>query len=156
MCLASLMAGCACAPSTAVIQQVGLPLPRGGYDAEGVFCVTTDVSNADVAQAKGANYAPRLADALPMDGTNQAGHGSSVDQGYAVTNFEQASVFGSAPDPVGPHKRDVGYSPLCPLIKVTWAGGAARRTLKSDEDVPMSAWAPAFQPPQRGSPCFAA
>jgi hypothetical protein len=129
------MAGCASAPSPAVIDQVRLPLLRGWYDAEEVFYVTTDVSNADVAQAKGANFAPRLADALPVAGTTQPGRGSSVDKVYAVSNFEQGSVFASAPDPVGHLNRDLAYSPLWQMIKVTWTDGATRRTLKSEEDV---------------------
>ena len=135
LCLVALMAGCASTPSPAMIDQVRLPLLRGWYDAEEVFYVTTDVSNADVARAKGANFAPRLAEALPVAGATQPGHASSVDKVYAVTNFEQASVFGSAPDPVGHLNRDVAYSPLWQMIKVTWTDGATRRTLKSDEDV---------------------
>ena len=99
VCLSALIAGCASAPSTAVVDQVRLPLLRGWYDAEEVIYVTTDVSNADVARAKGANFAPRLADALPVAGTTQPGHASSVDKVYAVTNFEQGAVFASAPIP---------------------------------------------------------
>jgi hypothetical protein len=63
------------------MNQVRLPFLRGWNDAEEVFCVTTDVSNAEVARAKGANFAPRLADALPLAGTRQPGQGSSVDKG---------------------------------------------------------------------------
>jgi len=108
---------------------------RGWYDAEEVFYVTTDVSNADVARAKGANFAPRLADALPSAGTTLPGHATSVDKVYALTNYEQGSVFASAPDPVGHLNRDLAYSPLWQMIKVTWIDGAIRRELKSDEDV---------------------
>ena len=135
VCFAVLIGGCVSAPSTAVVDQVRLPVLRGWYDAEEVFYVTTDVSNADVARAKGANFAPRLADALPSAGTTLPGHATSVDKVYAVTNFEQGSVFASAPDPVGHLNRDLAYSPLWQMIKVTWIDGAIRRELKSDEDV---------------------
>lgn len=53
---------------------------------------------ADVAPAKGANFAPRLADALPA-GKPEPGRPSSVDKVYAVTNFQQASW------PAGQHLR---------------------------------------------------
>lgn len=80
--------------------RVQLPLLTGWFEGEAVLKVTTDVSHADVAAAKGANFAPRLAQALPS-GPPQPGRRSSVDKVYAVTNFEQASVFASAPSPVG-------------------------------------------------------
>lgn len=111
-----------------------LPLLRGWFDGEEVFYVTTDVSHADVARAKGANFSPRLADALPA-GPAQPGRRSSVDKVYAVTNFDQASIFASAPFPVGPASRDVAYSPLWQMVKVTWGDGRAQRILKSEEDV---------------------
>ena len=135
LCVTALNAGCANAPPKVLVDQVRLPLLRGWYDAEEVFYVTTDVSNADVARAKGANFAPRLADALPSAGTTPPGHATSVDKVYALTNFEQGSVFASAPDPVGHLNRDLAYSPLWQMIKVTWIDGAIRRELKSDEDV---------------------
>ena len=60
----------------------------GWFEGEEVFYITTDVSHADVAEAKGANFAPRLADALPA-GPPVPGRRSSVDKVYAVTNFKQ-------------------------------------------------------------------
>ena len=93
-----------------------IPVLRGWFDGEEVFYITTDVSHADVAEAKGANFAPRLAAALP---TGKAEPGSSsVDKVYAVTNFQQASVFASAPYPMGPASRDTGYSPLWQMVTV--------------------------------------
>lgn len=94
---------------------------------------TTDVSHADVAQAKGANFAPRLGLALP-EGRAAPG-GSSVDKVYAVTNFKQASVFASAPFPMGSTSRDTAYSPLWQMVKVTWVAGATPQVLRSEEDV---------------------
>ena len=51
------------------------------------------------AAVSGAGFG--LAQALP-GGPPQPGRRSSVDKVYAVTNFEQASIFASAPSPVGP------------------------------------------------------
>jgi hypothetical protein len=133
--LAALVAGCAGAPSQPTVDQVRLPLLRGWYEAEEVFYVTTDVSNADLAQAKGANFAPRLASALSGAGAGHPARGTAVDKVYGVTNDNQASVFASAPDPIGHRSRSVAYSPLWQLIKVTWIDGAQRRTLRSEEEV---------------------
>ena len=119
-------------PSSA--SQLSLPALSGWFDGEEVFYITTDVSHADVAQAKGANFAPRLADALPV-GKPLPGAPSSVDKVYAVTNFQQGSIFASAPFPMGSASRDASYSPLWQMIKVTWAAGRAPETLKSEEAV---------------------
>lgn len=135
LCVAALAAGCAAVASPTSPDHVQLPLLRGWFEGQEVFYVTTDVSQADVAQAKGANFAPRLAEALFPAGAPRPGRGSPVDKVYAVTNFEQGSVFASAPLPVGALNRDANYSPLWQMIKVTWADGSARRTLKSEEEV---------------------
>jgi len=132
--LAILMAsGCTSVHPPAGPGQSSLPVLSGWFDGEEVFYITTDVSHADVAEAKGANFAPRLALALP-EGRAVPG-GSSVDKVYAVTNFKQASVFASAPFPMGSASRDVSYSPLWQMVKVTWAAGATPQILKSEEDV---------------------
>jgi len=110
-----------------------VPVLSGWFDGEEVFYITTDVSHADVAEAKGANFAPRLAWALP-EGRTTPGR-SSVDKVYAVTNFKQASVFASAPYPMGSSSRDTAYSPLWQMVKVTWAAGATPQILRSEEDV---------------------
>ena len=114
--------------------QVQLPVLMGWFDGEAVLYVTTDVSHADVAAAKGANFAPRLAHALP-GGAPQPGRVSSVDKVYAVTNFQQPSLFASAPRPVGPASGDTGYSPLWQMVKVTWQPGRTPRELRAEEAV---------------------
>jgi hypothetical protein len=120
------------APITA--QAVQMPLQRGWYDGEVVFYVTTDVSDAAVAAKHRANFAPRLAGALPRDPVTP-GQPSAVDKVYAVTNVEQGSVFASAPLPMGPSNRDRAYSPLWRMITVTWAAGQTPRRLASEEEV---------------------
>jgi len=132
------LAGCAtpqlpqAAAATAHVVQ--MPLQRGWFDGEVVFYVTTDVSDAEVAAKHRANFAPRLADALPRDPVTP-GQPSSVDKVYAVTNFEQGSVFASAPLPMGPSNRDRAYSPLWRMVTVTWAAGQTPRRLVSEEQV---------------------
>ena len=114
--------------------EVRLPVLKGWYEGEAVLYVTTDVSHADVAAAKGANFAPRLTHALPV-GPRQPGRPSSVDKVYAVTNFKQPSVFASAPRPVGSGSTDTAYSPLWQMVKLTWQPGRSRRELRSEEAV---------------------
>lgn len=134
--LAALALLCACAaqPMGPAEPKAHLPLLRGWYDGRVVYYVTTDVSVAEVAQAKGANFAPRLSSALARTPA-QPGQGAAVDKVYGVTNFAQDSIFASAPAPVGARSASAAYSPLWQLVKVTWRAGAAARLLKSEEDV---------------------
>ena len=73
----------------------------------------------------------------PADGgaSRMAGARNPVDKVYAFTNFEQGSVFASAPRRVGRHSIDKTYSPLWEMITVTWRTGVAPRTLTSEEQV---------------------
>ena len=134
-CLPLLLASaCTTAPPLAAKGQVTLPVLSGWFDGEEVFYITTDISHADVAEAKGANFAPRLAAALPA-GPPVPGRRSSVDKVYAVTNFVQPSIFASAPYPMGFASRDTAYSPLWQMVKVTWVAGKLPQVLKSEEAV---------------------
>lgn len=138
MSVAMALAGCATpqlqTPARPTVQEVRIPLQQGWFEGEVVFYVTTDVSDAAVAAKHRANFAPRLADALPRDPV-APGQASSVDKVYAVTNFEQGSVFASAPLPMGPSNRDRAYSPLWRMVTVTWAPGQTPRRLVSEEQV---------------------
>lgn len=129
-----LLGACGTAPPLAGNSQASIPVLRGWFEGESVFYITTDVSHADVAEAMGANFAPRLADALPA-GPPGPGRRSSVDKVYAVTNFKQESIFASAPYPMGWASRDTAYSPLWQMVRVTWAAGKTPQTLKSEEAV---------------------
>ena len=128
------LTGCAHTPAPPAPSQVQLPVLQGWFDGEPVLYVTTDASHADVAADKGANFAPRLAHALP-GGAPEPGRRSSVDKVYAVTNFKQPSVFASAPRPVGAASTDTAYSPLWQMVKVTWQPGRAARELRAEEAV---------------------
>ncbi len=132
---AALLAACAQQPVLEGRSATSLPLLQGWYEGQTVFYVTTDVSDAEVAREKNANFAPRLALALPAVGASPIAGRSSVDKVYAVTNYNQASVFASAPRPLGPLNREAAYSPLWQMVTVTWASGIPGRTLKSEEEV---------------------
>ncbi len=113
---------------------VHLPVLKGWFEGEAVLYITTDISHADVVATKGANFAPRLAHALPA-GPAQPGRRSSVDKIYAMTNFVQPSVFASALRPVGPASAATACSPLWQMVKVTWQPGHSQRELRSEEAV---------------------
>ena len=136
--LGLMLSGCAqmraTEPGAAPGPRVHMPLLTGWFQGEAVFYVTTDVSDAAVAKAKGANFAPRLAAALPTL-PRRPGQASAADKVYAVTNFEQGSVFASAPRPMGHENRDAGYSPLWQMVTVTWRSGRMPTTLRSEEEV---------------------
>jgi hypothetical protein len=128
------LSGCAATPPAGGPNLIAIPVLAGWYDNETVLYITTEVSDAAVARDKGATHTPRLAEALPA-GPRQPGQRSSVDKVYAITNFKQASVFASAPSPVGPASTDTAYSPLWQMVKVTWLPGHAPQPLKSQEQV---------------------
>jgi hypothetical protein len=138
------LGGCASQPPSAATPTVQMPLRQGWFDSEAVFYITTDVSDAEVAKKHKANFAPRLADALPR-GPVQPSQPSSVDKVYAVTNFEQAPVFASAPLPMGPTSRDRAYSPLWRMVTVTWMVGHVPRRLTAEEQVLAAAEAGAVR-----------
>ena len=134
LCACLLLSACATpAPQPPPAPTANVPLQRGWFEGKTVFYITTDVSDATVALAKKANFAPRLAYALPAK--SQTPQPSSVDKVYAFTNIEQGNVFASAPLPVGPTSREAAYSPLWLMVTVTWKPGTAQRILKSEEEV---------------------
>ena len=122
-------------------EKAHLPLLRGWFEGQEVLYVTTDASDADMARAKHANYAPLLANALPdpqastSSGMQRMQRLGATDRVYGTTNFEQASVFASAPRPVGPANAYTAYSPLWQLVQVTWVDATQARTLRSEEEV---------------------
>lgn len=131
-----LLSACATQRSTAPTSVATLPLQRGWFEGKTVFYITTDVSDAAVAEDKKANFAPRLAYALPaLPAKSQTPQASSVDKVYAFTHIEQGNVFASAPLPMGHTNREAAYSPLWLMVTVTWKPGTAQRVLKSEEEV---------------------
>ena len=107
-----------------------LPLSRAWIDGRIVEYVTTDISDLAMATMMGANYVPRLSEAL----NTSPGH-SLVERVYKFPNNEQISVFQSAPNPVGSTNQDLNYSPLWRVVQVRWTNPAIKHELKSEEDV---------------------
>ena len=131
-----LLSGCATPDRQQSTPYANLPLQRGWFEGKTVFYVTTDVSDAAVAQDKKANFAPRLAYALPtLQAKSQTPQASSVDKVYAFADIDQGNVFASAPLPMGHTHREAAYSPLWQMLIVTWKPGADKRVLKSEEEV---------------------
>ena len=130
----ALLAGCA---TNDVVRRNGvieLPLQSGWFEGQRVFYVTTDASDAKMAADMGANFVPRLADALPPPGAGP-GARSAVERIYKFTNFEQVNVLPSAPVPTGGGNRDQSYSPLWVMFMVSWAPGFQPSELRSEEQV---------------------
>jgi len=112
-----------------------LPLLQAWFEDQAVLYVTTDVSDAQVAQAKGANFAPLLAQALHEGAGRVAGRAGATARVYGFVNFSQASVFASAPEPVGAGNQSLSYTPLWQLAEVRWLQPEQARELRSEEAV---------------------
>ena len=111
-----------------------LPLIDSWHEGKRAQYITTDASDAEVARKLNANFAPRLADAIP-EGPQRPGRRSALERIYGITNFDQPKILPSIPLPTGPDSRDNAYSPLWQLVEVTWNAGANIRELKSEEEV---------------------
>lgn len=94
--------------------------------------VTTDVSDADVARAKGANFVPRLRDLVVAVPGNPP-RGAPAERVYSIEGFTQPTVFPSVPNPVGAGSTSRAYSPLWRMVKVVWQPGRTPRELRSEE-----------------------
>jgi hypothetical protein len=129
------LAGCALSPAAPADPVVTLPMNRGWIDGKPVQYVTTDVSDAQVARDVGANYVPRLADALPGAGAAPGAARSLVERVYAFPGKEQFPVFQSGPSPTGADSADRDYSPLWRMVAVRWVRPAAGRELRSEEAI---------------------
>jgi hypothetical protein len=124
--LACLLGACANTPRT----EVTFPLNRAWVNGAQVEYVTTDISDATMAQAVGVNYVPRLAAAIPA-----AGRASLLERVYKFPKGEQISIFQSAPTPTGGTNQDLSYSPLWRLVFVTWVRADKVRELTSEEEL---------------------
>jgi len=125
----ALLAACA-APGPVGVAETTLPLNRAWVDGRRVEYVTTDLSDAGMAREAGANFVPRLAQAIPAPGRP-----SIVERVYKFPGKEQISVFQSAPLPTGGANADRSYSPLWRIVMVRWRQPAAVRELRSEEEV---------------------
>lgn len=112
---------------------VELPLVSGWFEGKVVRYVTTDVSDKKAAAEMGANYVPRLANAIVQQ--PQPGQPSAIERIYSVANFKQGSVLPSLPQPLGVENQNRNYSPLWQVYLVTWLPGQQAHVLKSEEEV---------------------
>ncbi len=112
-----------------------LPLRTAWFDNLPVHYVTTDVSDADVARAQGANFVPRLRDLLPAAGATAGARPALLERVYAVIDSTQPTVFASAPGPAGPDNRGTVYTPLWRMVTVAWQPGRTPVELRSEEAV---------------------
>lgn len=113
---------------------VQLPLVAGWYEGQRVYYITADASDKGAATALMANYAPRLANAVP-DSSQVPGQRSTLERIYAVTNFDQGNVLPSSPLLAGSQNEDKAYSPLWRMFTVTWQPGALPIELRSEEAI---------------------
>ncbi|MDD0838057.1 hypothetical protein PSQ40_05685 [Curvibacter sp. HBC61] len=129
-CSTAPQAGAPAATAPAAARTISLPLRIGWIDGLEARYVTTDVSDAALAVEQKANHAPRLArSARAPAGLNL------LERVYKVSNFQQAPVFQSAPQPVGPASQDLSYSPLWRLTTVTWKQASQARELRSEQAI---------------------
>ena len=129
LCSLSVLAACASSPFVAGGTETALPLSRAWFDGRKVEYITTDVSDAAMAQMLGVNHVPRLADALPGQGRR-----SVVERVYKFAGGEQISVFQSAPSPTGTTTTSA-YSPLWRVVMVRPLRPAGGLELQSEEQV---------------------
>ncbi|MFZ6843755.1 DUF7482 domain-containing protein [Undibacterium sp. RuTC16W] len=114
------------------VATVELPLLAGWYEGQLVHYISTDMSDQAMSQQTGTNYVSRLSYALraPLPGQPTA-----VDRVFKFTNFNQGSVFPSAPQKIGYQNTSEAYTPLWVVYLVTWQAGTSPRTLRSEEEV---------------------
>jgi hypothetical protein len=123
-----LLAGCTSTHFDIGKTETVLPLNRAWVDGRQVEYITTDISDAEMANAAGVNYAPRLRDAIAVSP-------SVLERVYKFSQGEQISVFQSAPRPVGPSNTDKSYSPLWRLVMVKHIAPGATSEIKSEEEL---------------------
>jgi len=112
-------------------RSITLPLQQAWFEGERVDYVSTDTSDAAMAQAKGINHVPLLRHAIKPLAPGQ----SLVERVYMFAGNEQLNVFPSVPRPLGPANADRSYSPLWRGVWVRWKRPADVRELRSEEAV---------------------
>ena len=120
----------ACAGPHIASETTALPLNRAWFDGHKVEYITTDISDASMAQMVGVNFVPRLADAITHGSSN-----SILERVYKFPGGEQISIFQSAPSPTGAGNLDRNYSPLWRLVMVRWLYTEKVRELKSEAEL---------------------
>lgn len=115
--------------------EYSLPMLSAWYNGQMVNYVTTDVSDANMAREMGANYAPRLRDAIP-EYPKPPRQKTVLERVYGFPEGEQPNnVFGSAPSPVGYNSTDEQYSPVWHMYWVKWVDPNQAKVLTSEEAI---------------------
>lgn len=113
---------------------LGLTVFKAWHEGHQVSYITTDVSDAAMAKEMGANYAPRLRDAIPRY-PKPPQVKTVLERVYGFPNKEQQNVFASAPSPLGYQSTDRHYSPLWLMYWVVWQDPAQAYELTSEEAI---------------------
>lgn len=124
------LTACSSPPVATSSAEVVLPLNHAWVDGNKVGYVTTDISDAAMAQAAGVNYVPRLSKAAAQTGNN-----SLLERVYKFPNGEQITIFQSAPRPTGAANAVSEYSPLWRMALVRWLKPERVRELKSEAEL---------------------
>lgn len=125
----------ACASLPGAPGEAVLPLQTAWFEGRLVRYVTTDVSDAEVARAKGANHVPALAELLPARPGEPQRPPTPLARVYAFVGVQQPTVFPAVPLPVGGGNASAAYTPLWRMVQVRWQAGRVVRELKSEEAV---------------------
>ncbi len=131
--VAALAAACTTVPGAP--GEAVLPLQTAWFEGRLVRYVTTDVSDAEVARAKGANHVPALAELLPSRPGEPQRPPTPLARVYAFVGVQQPTVFPAVPLPVGGANTSAAYTPLWRMVQVRWQPGRAARELKSEEAI---------------------
>ena len=124
------LTACSSPPVATSSAEVVLPLNHAWVDGNKVGYVTTDISDAAMAQDAGVNYVPRLSKAAAQTGNN-----SLLERVYKFPNGEQITIFQSAPRPTGAANIVSEYSPLWRMALVRWVKPERVRELKSEAEL---------------------
>lgn len=114
--------------------RASLPAFTGWYANERVYYITTDISDPAMGQVIGANYTPRLRDAVSPH-EKIPGERTVLERVYKFASDAQDAVFASIPRPICPKSQDAAYSPLWLMYRVEWINPAQRRELRSEDAI---------------------
>ncbi len=126
-----LLTACASNPGKSGAPAITLPMLGGWFNGQKVYYITTDISDKGMAEMMGANYAPRLSDAI-LPRPRPAGVKSAVERVYVFPDRDQGSILPSSPTPLGYTSLDKNYSPIWQVYFVRWTT-EDRKLLTSEE-----------------------
>ena len=132
LCLSVLTACSSIQPSAKTTHT--LPLLTAWYNGETVYYVTTDVSDQAMAKDMGANYAPRLRDAIP-NYPKPPRQKTVLERVYGFPQGVQRNVFPSAPQPIGHESQSSLYSPVWLMYLVKWVNPVEAYELTSESAI---------------------